>query len=85
MSTACTHANQIQDVTPSADGCEECLQTGDRAIHLREGIICGNVGCCGSSKNKHATKHFHSTNHPLVQSIEPGEDWKWCYIDQTFV
>lgn len=84
MSIVCTHSSQIQDVTPSADGCEECLKMGDRAVHLRECLICGHVGCCDSSKNKHATKH-HSTNHPIVQSIEPGEDWKWCYIDQTFI
>jgi len=85
MSTACTHSSVIQDVTPSADSCKECLQMGDRAVHLRECLICGHIGCCDSSKNKHATKHFHSTNYPIVQSIEPGEDWKWCYINQTFV
>ncbi len=85
MSPNCTHLNQIQEVISSANGCEECLKTGDRWVHLRECLICGFVGCCDSSKNKHATKHFNTTNHPIVKSIEPGEDWRWCYIDRTFV
>ena len=79
MTTNCTHIEQIQEVTPSADGCEDCLKIGDRWVHLRECLICGHVGCCDASKNKHAT------NHPIVQSIEPGEDWKWCYIDKTLI
>lgn len=81
----CTHLDQIQDVTPSAQGCEECLKMGDRWIHLRECLICGHIGCCDSSRNKHATKHFHASGHPIVKSFEPGEDWKWCYIDKTFI
>lgn len=85
MSTNCAHLDQIKDVTPSASGCEECLAMGDRWVHLRECLSCGHVGCCDSSKNKHATKHFHATGHPIVQSIERGEDWKWCYIDKTFI
>ena len=78
----CTHLNQINDVLPSAQGCEECLQTGDDWVHLRECLTCGHVGCCDSSKNKHATKHFHATEHPIVQSFELGEDWIWCYVDE---
>ncbi len=85
MTKNCTHIEQIQEVTPSADGCEDCLKIGDRWVHLRKCLICGHVGCCDSSKNKHATQHFYTTNHPIVQSIEPGEDWKWCYIDQTLI
>ena len=81
----CTHLDQIQDVTPSADGCEECLQSGDTWVHLRECLICGHVGCCDSSKNKHATRHFHSTGHPLVRSLEPGENWMWCYVDEVMM
>ena len=80
----CNHVEQInQDITPSADGCEECLQMGDSWVHLRICIICGHVGCCDSSKNKHANKHFHSTNHPLIQSFQPGETWIWCYVDEA--
>jgi uncharacterized UBP type Zn finger protein len=85
MSTPCIHLDQIQDVTPSANGCEECLAMGDRWVHLRLCLTCGRVGCCDSSKNKHATKHFHVTQHPIVKSLERGEDWSWCYIDNTFV
>ena len=85
MNTNCTHLNLIQEVLPSAKGCEECLAMGDRWVHLRECLICGHVGCCDSSKNKHATKHFHATGHPIVKSFEPGEDWRWCYIDKTFI
>jgi uncharacterized UBP type Zn finger protein len=81
----CSHRDQIRPVTPSADGCEECLQSGDRWIHLRICLICGHVGCCDSSKNQHATKHFHATSHPIVQSFEPGEQWRWCYVDEMMV
>ena len=85
MSQRCTHLDQIRDVTPSPQGCEECLQMGDTWVHLRECLICGHVGRCDSSRNKHASKHFHATNHPIVRSFEQGEDWRWCYLDQTFV
>lgn len=77
----CQHLVLIQDVTPSAEGCEECLQTGDTWVHLRLCRTCGHVGCCNDSKNKHARKHFETTGHPIIQSIEPGEQWGWCYID----
>jgi uncharacterized UBP type Zn finger protein len=79
----CTHTNQIRDVKPHSRGCEDCLKIGDTWVHLRLCMRCGHVGCCDSSKNKHATKHFHSTKHPIVKSIEPGEDWGWCYVDEV--
>ena len=82
MATGCPHLNQIRQVTPSASGCEECLATGDRWVHLRLYLSCGHVGCCDSSKNKHATKHYHKTSHPIIQSFEPGENWRWCYADE---
>jgi uncharacterized UBP type Zn finger protein len=81
----CTHLDQIQDVTPNTDGCEECLKTGGRWVHLRICKICGHVGCCDMSPGKHATQHFHETGHAIIQSIEPGEDWMWCYVDQVVV
>src|ERR1700681_1295427 len=80
---ACSHLDQIRNVRPHTSGCEECLKTGDVWVHLRLCLICGHVGCCDSSKNKHATKHFHATNHPIIRSFEPGEDWYWCYVDQV--
>ena len=85
MATPCTHLDQIHDVTPSADGCEECLQRGDAWVHLRICKTCGHVGCCDSSKNKHATRHFHETGHAVMQSFEPGESWMWCYMDEAFL
>ena len=78
----CHHLDESPRAKPRAKGCEECLKMGDRWVHLRVCLECGHVGCCDSSKNKHATKHFHATQHPLVQSIEPGENWIWCYVDQ---
>lgn len=85
MARACEHFKLAQSVTPSANGCEECLKLGDTWVHLRLCLMCGHVGCCDSSKNKHATEHFHSTQHPVMASFEPGEEWGWCYVDQLFV
>ncbi len=81
----CTHLDQINDVEPSADGCEECLQIGDTWVHLRECLICGHVGCCDSSRNKHAHRHAAEAGHPIVRSFEPGEDWRWCFVDEILV
>ena len=66
-----------------AKGCPECIKTGDTWVHLRECLVCGHVGCCDSSKNKHATKHFHATQHPVMRSVQPGERWGWCYVDEA--
>lgn len=83
MEEQCTHLNKIKKgIKPNTpEGCEECLKTGDTWVHLRLCLTCGHVGCCDSSKNKHATKHFHKTKHPVITSLEPGEDWRYCYID----
>ncbi len=82
---ACAHQNQIRDVTPSADGCQECLKTGSRWVEARLCLECGHVGCCDSSPNQHATAHFRQTGHPVMRSFEPGQDWQWCYIDKRMV
>jgi len=79
----CGHVAATRDVTPSADGCEDCLAIGGRWVHLRLCMTCGHVGCCDSSPNRHATAHFRGTDHPVVQSFEPGEDWWWCYVDEV--
>jgi uncharacterized UBP type Zn finger protein len=81
----CAHIGEIRDVTPHSSGCEDCLKLGDTWVHLRLCLSCGHVGCCDSSKNRHATKHFHHSHHPIVKSFEPGEDWLWCYADQMQV
>nr|MBO2499551.1 hypothetical protein [Acidimicrobiia bacterium] len=79
----CDHLALSSDVTPTSDGCEECLRTGDRWVHLRVCMHCGHVGCCDSSPNRHATAHWKThPYHPLVRSYEPGEDWWWCYADR---
>ncbi len=86
MPQKCEHFSQIKEVTPNTpNGCEECLQTGITWVHLRLCEICGHVGCCDSSKNKHATKHFQASGHPIIKSFEPGEDWGYCYVDDLFV
>ena len=83
MDVGCTHLDQVRDVTPNTpEGCEECLQSGDDWVHLRLCLECGHVGCCDQSPNRHASKHFHRTRHPIVRSLEPGEDWGWCYLDE---
>lgn len=64
---------------PRSEGCEECLKSGSDWVHLRLCLECGHVGCCDNSPNKHATKHFHATKHPVIRSYEPGEEWAWCY------
>ena len=81
----CTHTDQIREVKPSAQGCEECLKSGDSWVKLRICLTCGHVGCCDSSKHRHATKHFHETHHPIIQSFEKGEDWRWCYVDEIYL
>jgi thioredoxin reductase (NADPH) len=78
-------ATRTNGVTPDAQGCVDCLPIGGNWVHLRVCLACGHVGCCDSSPNKHATGHFKSTNHPVVRSYEPGEEWAWCYIDDAMV
>lgn len=85
MAENCAHLGEIEQPAPrTPGGCEECLQTGDRWVHLRLCETCGHVGCCDSSPNKHATKHFRATEHPIVKSFEKGENWGWCYVDELF-
>jgi uncharacterized UBP type Zn finger protein len=85
MASTCAHVSQIRPVTPSAKGCEDCLKIGDSWVHLRLCLTCGHVGCCDSSKNKHATKHYHTTSHPIIRSFERGETWRWCYPDELMM
>ena len=82
MTSYCSHVREARDLAPGTSGCEECVATGDTWVHLRLCLACGHVGCCDSSKNKHATKHFHATRHPVMRSLEPGESWGWCFLDE---
>ena len=81
----CTHIDQARAVVPLTGGCEECLLAGDEWVHLRLCVICGHVGCCDDSKNKHATAHFKSSSHPVIESLEADEGWRWCYIDELLI
>lgn len=85
MPTACTHLDHvhIDHLPASVDGCEDCLRDGTKWLHLRLCLECGHVGCCDDSPMRHATAHVASTDHPLIRSIEPGEDWSWCYVDEV--
>jgi len=85
MPAACTHLDQIRITSTEEHVCEDCVKTGDTWVHLRLCVECGHVGCCDSSKNKHATKHFRKTRHPIMRSNEPGENWGWCYIDEVMI
>ncbi|MBL8123842.1 MAG: UBP-type zinc finger domain-containing protein [Pyrinomonadaceae bacterium] len=80
----CEHLSEIRSVTPSSEGCEDCLKIGGRWVHLRMCMSCGHVGCCDSSPNKHATRHYNESAHPIVRSIEPGEVWGYCFVDDRF-
>ena len=81
----CAHLDQIQvrDVPDDVEGCEECLKIGSGWVHLRQCMVCGKVGCCDNSPNRHATAHFQESGHPIIQSAEPGEDGSWCYLDEA--
>lgn len=91
MSASCTHAESVDlavapdpPVGPGGErSCGDCLEEGTRWVHLRRCLSCGRVGCCDSSPRRHATAHSRTTGHPVVQSFEPGEDWLWCYVDET--
>jgi uncharacterized UBP type Zn finger protein len=85
MSELCSHLDLIavHELPPSVDGCEDCLRMGGKWLHLRICLSCGHVGCCDDSPNRHATAHADATSHPIIHSLEPGEDWSWCYVDEV--
>jgi hypothetical protein len=82
---SCSHLNQVRvfELPPSVDGCEDCLAIGSKWLHLRICLECGRVGCCDDSPNKHARAHAQSEAHPIVRSLEPGEEWSWCFVDEV--
>jgi len=81
----CAHLDtvQITELPEAADGCEDCLQTGDVWLHLRICLQCGKIGCCDDSPNRHASAHAGSSGHPIIRSLEPGETWSWCFVEQV--
>jgi len=80
----CSHLEGLPSVTPSSTGCEDCLRVGSTWVHLRLCLECGHVGCCASSPNRHSVVHFQQSGHPVVQSFERGEDWRWCFVDEVY-
>src|SRR5688572_16753614 len=84
LSAPCAHTGEakIHSVKRPGSGCEDCLKMGGSWVHLRECLTCGHVGCCDNSPNRHATAHFHATKHPIITSVERGENWCWCYVDE---
>jgi len=83
MALDCTHTGTIRITKTNKQVCEDCIKMGDSWVHLRMCLACGHVGCCDSSKNKHATEHFRKTQHPVMRSVEPNESWVWCYVDEA--
>lgn len=81
----CPHILRVTPTAPRTEGCEDCLKIGAKWVHLRLCLHCGHVGCCDSSPNRHATRHFEDTTHPIIASFEPGERWAWCFADETAV
>ena len=81
---ACTHLDQVQYLEPEGEieGCAECLAAGGSWVHLRMCQTCGVIACCDSSPSQHASKHAAAVGHPIARSVEPGEDWSWCYVDE---
>jgi uncharacterized UBP type Zn finger protein len=85
MNDVCSHLDQVQYLEPPDDveGCAECLAMGSSWVHLRMCQVCGQIGCCDSSPNRHASRHAREENHPVLRSIEPGENWSWCAVDDV--
>lgn len=81
MAVACEHFENLVIVEPTADVCAECVELGDRWVHLRGCLVCGKVGCCDASKNRHARRHWEQSEHPVIRSMEPGETWRYCFAD----
>jgi len=78
----CSHLEEAKPISPTSSGCEECLAEGASWVHLRTCLTCGHVGCCDSSQGRHASAHYKATSHPVMQSAEPGESWRWCFVDE---
>jgi hypothetical protein len=83
--TSCTHLDQIEfvELPVPIEGCTECLASGSSWVHLRMCQSCGQIGCCDSSPNRHASRHARASGHVIARSAEPGEDWSWCYVDEV--
>ena len=83
----CTHLDTIAvtELPASVPGCADCLREGGVWLHLRICLECGHVGCCDDSPGRHATRHAESAGHPIIRSLQPGEDWCWCFADELMM
>lgn len=82
----CNHFAELdQAATPTSTVCDRCIAMGDTWVHLRYCLVCGMVGCCDNSKNRHARAHWNQEGHTLIGSLEPGETWLWCFEDAIAV
>ena len=81
----CTHLDTIEitELPEAVDGCQDCLAAGTQWFHLRICLACGHVGCCDSSPERHASKHAAASDHPIIHSLQPGEDWSFCFVDEV--
>jgi len=84
MAATCTHLDHVHvtQLPASVAGCEDCLASGGKWLHLRICLECGKVGCCDDSPNRHASRHAMADSHPIIRSLQPGEEWSWCFIDE---
>ena len=83
VTSSCEHYEPVIRVGPPLDACADCLEIGGSWVHLRQCLACGRTSCCNQSPNRHATAHAHATSHPIIRSLEPGEEWSWCYVDEV--
>lgn len=81
----CPHLGSVAVTEPAALQCRRCVEEGTRTVHLRMCLACGEVACCDSSPARHARAHHEATGHPLIRSVEPGEQWLWCYLDRAYL
>lgn len=80
----CEHSEQIKIRDPNPEKCLKCVDLGEEWVHLRTCLICGDVGCCGSSKNKHAEKHYKETGHSVFHITESGAKIGYCYVEDNY-
>ena len=83
MKLTCSHVGTLGEIAPGLEVCESCMDSGGTWLHLRQCLTCGRTGCCDSSPNRHASTHARAAGHPVMQSLEPDEDWSWCFTDEV--
>lgn len=80
----CEHFDELRQIAPQTNACEECKALGATWYELRVCLTCGHVGCCEDSPHTHALKHFNATGHPIIASLQRSETWSWCYVHRRY-